>query len=523
MKMRSSFAGLTLALTFAGSAAYAQTTPSPAPTPPGAPAPAAATPPPTVAIRPPTAELEGLEARSGGLTAAEVSRRALAVSPSVKEKRAQLDAAKEKITQTMVQFFPRVSLLASYTRLSPLSVSFGSGALVGAGNAGPLTTGPCPGAPVGAPPCVLDSAGQPAAAVPVSIKYLVDNYSVGGRLSIPLSDYILRLSDAAASSSASKESTRLALEAEKSKVDADARTLYFNWLRARAQAVIARKSVEQTRARLADAHAAFTVGSISKAELLRIEALVANTEIIAQRSESMVQLTTGQLAIVMEDPRPGYSVGEGVPLPADVPGPGASVERLVVEGQTRRLEMQSMEEAVRALRRGASAQRSGAFPHVDAVGDVTYANPNPRYFPPLQQWRATWSVGVQASWTIGDTFLNTSAANELEANAAAMEARRTQLRAGIAQEVLASYLDLERARAAFEKQRAALAAAEEAYRVTTDLFRAGRATGTDLIQSEAGLLDAKLGDVNARIDLTIASIALRHATGGDRPLQTAVR
>lgn len=521
MKTPSFFARFTLALTLLGSVAHAQA-PAPAPAPFGAPPSGTAGPtPPAAEVRPPPAELEGLEAHTGGLTAGEVSRRALAVSPSVKEKRAQLDAAKEKITQTMVQFFPRVSLIASYTRFSPLSVSFGSGALVGASSAGLLTTGPCPNG--SGATCVLDSAGRPAAAVPVSIKYLENNYSVVGRLNIPLSDYILRLSDAAASSSASKESARLALEAEKAKVDADARTLYFNWLRARAQAVIAHKAVEQTRARLGDAHAAFTVGSISKAELLRIEALVANTEIIAQRSDSMVELTTGQLAIVMEDPKPAYSVGEGVPLPADVPGPAASVERLVIEAQTRRLEVQSVDEAVRALRRGASAQRSGALPRIDAIGDVTYASPNPRYFPPVQRWNATWSAGVQASWTIGDTFLNTSAANELEANAAAMEAKRTQLRTGIAQEVLAAYLDLERARAAFEKQLAALAAAEEAYRVTTDLFRAGRATGTDLIQSEAELLDAKVGDVNARIDLTIASIALRHATGADRPGYSAMR
>ncbi len=85
-----------------------------------------------------------------------------------------------------------------------------------------------------------------------------------------------------------------------------------------------------------------------------------------------------------------------------------------------------------------------------------------------------------------------------------------------------AYLDLSRARAALDQQRTALDAAEEAYRVTTDLFRAGRATGTDLIDSETGLLNAKLSEVNARIDLTIASLALRHAAGRDvAPEKTA--
>jgi outer membrane protein TolC len=38
-----------------------------------------------------------------------------------------------------------------------------------------------------------------------------------------------------------------------------------------------------------------------------------------------------------------------------------------------------------------------------------------------------------------------------------------------------------------------------------------------LIGAETDLLDAKLGDVNARIDLSIAAIELRHATGRDVP------
>ncbi len=97
--------------------------------------------------------------------------------------------------------------------------------------------------------------------------------------------------------------------------------------------------------------------------------------------------------------------------------------------------------------------------------------------------------------------------------------QRTELRAAIASEVLNAYLDLSRAHAAVEKQKAALASAEEGYRVTTDLFRAGRATSTDVIEAESQLLEAKLGDVNDRIDLAVAEIALRHATARDVPAQ----
>jgi outer membrane protein TolC len=469
-------------------------------------------------------EIAAVQPEPGGLTADEVARRALAVNAPVKQKRAELAAAEEKINQTMWQFFPKITAQAAYTRLSPVSVNFGAN-LVAANSPGPLATGPCAN---GAGTCVVAQNPTPGVqnadqvnAVPFIIPAVVNNYSLVGRFSIPISDYILRISDAAASSKAGKESARFALRAEEARVDSQARSLYFNWLRARGSAEIAQKAVERTQARLQDARSSFTVGVISKADLLRIEALVANTETTLSRAKSLVELTTGQLAILMQDWHPNYKVGEAIPQPSSIPENTEPVDHLVAEAHARRLEVRAVDESARAYHRAASATRTGALPRVDATGDITYANPNPRYFPATQTWNTTWSVGVAATWTLGDAFIQSAAARELDANAEAAEARRIDLRAAIANEVLSSYLDLARARENYGQQGVALAAAEEAYRVTTDLFRAGRATGTDLIESENELLNAKLGEINARIDLTIAAISLRHATARDLPKSNA--
>lgn len=486
MKLRSSFFALSLSTSLLAGVARAQAPAAPTP-PPANPTPAVEGTVTNRALpdRSRSSSLEGLEPQPGGLTSQEVARRALLASASVKEKRAQLQAANEKITQTTFQFFPRATLIASYTRTSPIEITFGLPPGVAAGPGG------------------------------LSISFPQDNYVLNARLSIPISDYMLRVADAAAASSSSRDAARLSVDAAKAKVISDAKSLYFNWLRALAQSAVAKNAVERTRARLEDARATFSAGQISKADLMRLEALVANTELVATRADSMVALTTGQLGIIMEDPKPGYRVGEGIPPLADVPEAHQDVKALVGEALGRRLEVQSIDAATKALDKGASAVRTSALPRVEALGDVLYANPNPKYFPPGPEWHWTWSAGVQATWTIGDTFFNLAAARELDAQSKATQAQKIALRAGISQEVLSSYLDLTRAQAAFEQQKAALAAAEEGYRVTTDLFKAGRATSTDLVLSEGELLDAKLGDVNARIDLTIATIALRHATARD--------
>src|SRR5262249_10958815 len=378
--------------------------------------------------RPPTS-VEGLEPEPGGLTADETARRALAASTTVKEKRAQLAAANEKINETTFQFFPRLTLTASYTRTSPINASFGS-LLAAAGAAKTLSVGPCPS---GTGQCLLNEAGQQVNLTnqPFAFNFPENNYLLSARLSIPISDYVLRVADAAAASSSSRDAAKFAIEAEKAKVASDARALYFNWLRARAQAAVAKNAVERTRARLEDARATFAAGQISKADLLRLEAQVANTELVATRANSMVSLTTGQLAIIMEDWNPAYRVGQGIPTPTDVPEVHSDVTALVREAQANRLEVHAVDETTKALNKGASATRASTLPRVDAIGDYTYANPNQRYFPLEPVWHGSWSAAVQATWTFGDALLNAAAARELEANAKATQAQRKALRAGI--------------------------------------------------------------------------------------------
>jgi outer membrane protein TolC len=427
-----------------------------------------------------TPNLQVIQVEPGGLTANEVARRALKVSPSVRQKIEQVRSANEKIEQTTISFLPHLTLQASYLRTSPVPLDF----------------------------------NIPGVNFP-KFNFPPNNYTLLARLSIPLSDYVLRISDASDATKSARESSRLDVLAEKLKVQSDARILYFNWLRGWAQVAIAQNTLESTRARLNDARASFEVGSISKADLLSIEALVANTEDILNRSESALQLATGQLAIVMEDWHPNYLVGEDIPDPATIPPADAPVSQLVLEAHQKRLEVHSIEQNIRALQYGASAARAGAWPRIDGIGDFTYANPNPRYFPPESVWNKSWSIGAQATWQYGDTLTGLSQGRDYDAQAEALVAQRRILKAAIANEVLGAYQDLARARVSLEKQRVALAAAQEGYRVQTDLFRAGRATGTELIQSEQQLLVAKVGEVNSRIDLTIAALALRHAVGRD--------
>ena len=131
-------------LSFGLHVTFAMAQPAPVPAAaPASPAPAAPAPalPDAAPVTPPQAgtselqqrvpELTALDVQSGGLTADETARRALIASVSVGQKRAELEAASARIRQTMVQFFPQLTLGASYTRLSPVAADLGQGSRAG--------------------------------------------------------------------------------------------------------------------------------------------------------------------------------------------------------------------------------------------------------------------------------------------------------------------------------------------------------------------------------------------------------
>jgi outer membrane protein TolC len=213
----------------------------------------------------------------GGLTSDEVARRAVASAPTIEQRRAQLRVTAAGVDRTMAAFMPNVGLTASYTRVNPLDIDFGGDfAQVFAGADGPLLVLPCPGAdPVLGPYCVADSAQDPvvaARAEPFEIP--VNNYSLQASLSIPLSDYALRLIHAKRGSESETRAGEMARDAEMIRVEQDARLAYYDWLRARAQVSVAEQAVERARARLEDAHVLQQAGTLTDADVLRLDGIV---------------------------------------------------------------------------------------------------------------------------------------------------------------------------------------------------------------------------------------------------------
>lgn len=483
--------------------------------------------PPTPA---PDALTEALALQPGGLTLDEVARLAASSRHSVRQKQAELRAAAARVDQALVWYFPRLSVSATYTRLSEITPgSFGPGGVVTTTSGGSLPTqifvGACaPGQ--NAPPgtsCLVDGNGSSVKAIADQITFpiFLNSYSFLASLSVPISDYLFRIRQNYSSAVHSRQSKRIEAAAEALQAAADARIAYLNWLRVRGQHVIARQAIDQAGIHLVDAQKGFQLGTVAKADLLRLEAQHASAQQAEVEIRSLALVTTEQLRVALGyDGDQPMGVGIDVMNSTSMP-PAETLHALQEQAFSRRLELRAMDEAVQAMYMNVAGARAGYLPRIDAFADLIYANPNLRVIPQRDQFDGSWDAGVRLSWTVNESLTAIGATAEAKARLTGLNEQKGALRDALRLEVAVAYGDVLKGPQAIEAAKRWLVAAEETLRTRKQMFINGKATGADLIDAETEVTRGRFRWLDALIGQFVAQTRLDHATGRDIPAEFA--
>ena len=119
--------------------------------------------------------------------------------------------------------------------------------------------------------------------------------------------------------------------------------------------------------------------------------------------------------------------------------------------------------------------------------------------------KATWPI-----WTWGASWFGYQAAQAAsQAAQQDLQSQRRQVSTEVASELSQSHA----ARSAVNLAEQSIASAQEAYRVTDALVKAGSATTTDLLESQSALNQARLNLVRAQYQLALAYVSIQHAVG----------
>jgi outer membrane protein TolC len=248
---------------------------------------------------------------------------------------------------------------------------------------------------------------------------------------------------------------------------------------------------------------------------LRVDSAVASAE--ATLAEADAQRATAETRL-----RTLLHLSESVSLTTHdaVNAPLDSVARneaeWLSEAYRTRAELHELDAAESAARAQGSVARAAYVPTVGAFASATYANPNPRYFPPEAVSHATWAVGVAVTWTPTDIPGAHASASEADARGDALVAQRNALRDALAVEVVQYFESVRAADAKVVATDRQLESALEAHRVTRSLFANARATTSNVLDAETDLASARFAWINARVDARVARARLEHAAGRDQ-------
>ena len=468
----------------------------------------AAAPPEATAVKPAPGSQELLArlhervAQPGGLTSAEVSRRAVQTSPEDRSRRADVDAAAADVSRADVGYYPKLTLTARYTRLSPITPPRIP--------LGPIVVPADPNMPLGTP-----VTNATAVVFPISFPVVLDNYMLQANVVVPLSDYFLRIGQTRAAAVSNEQASAITREATRRTVATQAKLLYYSWARDRMQEAVTEQSVEQARWHLELARAGHDAGRTPDVEVMRAESSLASAELLHQRTKNAAALAEERLRTLLHDASGApYRIGEDLLAPLPNP-PVEDSAALYAEALQRRPEMRAFERSDAALREQRTATESTGLPRLDAFGNGYVANPSPRIFPQREEWKATWDLGVQLTWSPNDLGGSDASRRAIDAQRRKLDAERAAVKDTLRDEISAAVVATQEAAAEAESADRGLSAAEESYRVRRELFELGRATQVELVDAETDVLRARLEMIQARVDARVARVQLEHAVGRD--------
>jgi outer membrane protein TolC len=457
--------------------------------------------------------MELLSAQPGGITAEQVAARAERTSFSAKAYEEALRGTAARVDEAYAAFLPRLSGIAKYTRLSNFTPPnlFGTG--TGGGNNTVGTTLP-PGL------ITQQELQQPGALVSVqtpnfSIPFFVlDNWLLQATLTIPISDYFLRIDQNYTAATRSQDAARWDVVSAKTSAAANGRLAFYNWLNYRGAVVVAVQALNDQKTHVRDARNQFAVGNASKADVLLAETKMAQAELGLERAKNLAELWEEQVRVAIHADDAEVLV-PGEDLSASIGAWQGNTSQMITEALSARPEIKSAEANAEAARKQAEAAAAGRWPVLSAFGDGILGNPNPRQIPPSNVWFGTWDVGAQLTWSPNDILLANGQVNDNRARAAQIIANKGVTADGIAVEVTQDFEAVREADFSVQSSTRELASAEEGYRVQRELFNNGRGTSTTLADAEQNLTQARYDLLNAKVAARTSRVRLDHALGRD--------
>jgi outer membrane protein TolC len=290
------------------------------------------------------------------------------------------------------------------------------------------------------------------------------------------------------------------------------KTAYITYLKSRNQLAVSRQTLQLLQAQKDTAEVSYEVGTFSRADVLKVDVLLASTRLALLNAQINMKLARQELekfigrAITINE-----NVAE-VPMRTDYVIP--AVAELYEMLETSRSEMLYVKGTYRDAQLTRSAAYGGYMPKIDLEFNYSWYSDNgwpyndKNNYPYYDRSR---SIGLTATWNIFDGLGTTNrymaASKSVDASAYAVSDLRKSLRLQVsnAYEYYFSAVEMLNVAAVGVEQ------AQENYRVTQSMYENGEATTTDLLDASVALNDALNSYASANYDIITAVAQVERA------------
>jgi outer membrane protein TolC len=409
---------------------------------------------------------------------------ALGKNPSLQISEAKLQAAEARSSEAATSLLPQLRLSGRAAELSKID-PFG------------LTLGP---------PINLSMILFPS---------ITENYSLKLTLQQPLfTGFKLQKNLEMAELNAS--ATREDLTKDQSDLVLNVITAYWSLYRTVKIEEVIQQSVEQMSEHLKDVKNLLQQGMATDADVMKVQVQCSDVKVKQIEAKNAIRLASMALNSLMR-----ASLATEI-MPIDTPAISPNLTWTLLQDNLPRLQSLAMdrrpERKSMLFRRdmssaGVAAAKSGWYPQIFLAANYDYARPNQRIIPPKDQWDGTWDVGVTFQWNIWDWYATAHQTAQAEALLRQSEAGIVQLEDAVVLDVAQQYYSAQTAREKVEVAFGGMEQAQESYRMTSEKYKNGLTSNTELLDAETALLQAKLTHTQAVVDYTLAIARLKKAVG----------
>lgn len=314
-----------------------------------------------------------------------------------------------------------------------------------------------------------------------------------------------KLKGAVISAKAGFKSAEAGLQATYNKMRSTVTNGYFGVLEADDMQQLARESVARLTDHLKNVRAQYDVGVVAKADVLRSEVELANAQQKLIQAEHAYQLAEAQLNRIV-----------GLPLDTSLKLEDSlayvaydkTLEDCLAYAAANRPELEQARQGVQAAKGSLKMALSGHMPQIAARASQSWSDKN---WPGDEN--GNWAVGVNVSMNIFDSGVTLSKIHGAEAK---MDKAKESLRDttdAVMLDVRSNYLGMQEAEKRINTTKAAVALAEEDYRIAQVRYQAGVGTNTDVLDAQVALTQAQTNYLQAMYSYNTSKTNLLTAIG----------